>query len=325
MKWKSLLMPKGLQVENNTDDPNFGKIVVEPLERGWGHTLGNSLRRVLLSSLQGAAVVGIKLEGATHEYMTVEGISEDVTDIILNVKKLRLKLISDNPTTLTLNLKGKGEVTAGDIEVNPDVEILNPELVIATINEDANSTLTMFVEDGKGYVSSVVNKKDDVDVNYIAIDSIFSPVLKVNYTVENTRIGQRTDLDKLVLDVWTDGSLSPEESVSYSAKILFDHLDQLINVRAQFESLEEEVVDEKTEKLRGLLHMRIDELELSVRSNNCLRAANIRDLADLVCNQESEMLKYKNFGRKSLIELNQVLANYGLSFGMDVDKILGNE
>jgi len=325
MKWKSLLMPKGLQVENNTDDPNFGKIVVEPLERGWGHTLGNSLRRVLLSSLQGAAVVGIKLDGATHEYMTVEGISEDVTDIILNVKKLRLKLISDNPTKLTLNLKGKGEVTAGDIEVNPDVEILNPELVIATINEDANSTLTLFVEDGKGYVASDANKKDDVDVNYIAIDSIFSPVLKVNYAVENTRIGQRTDLDKLVLDVWTDGSLSPEESVSYSAKILFDHLDQLINVRAQFESLEEEVVDEKTEKLRGLLHMRIDELELSVRSNNCLRAANIRDLADLVCNQESEMLKYKNFGRKSLIELNQVLANYGLSFGMDVDKILGNE
>ncbi len=325
MKWKSLLMPKGLQVENNTDDPNYGKVVVEPLERGWGHTLGNSLRRVLLSSLQGAAVTSIKLDGATHEYATVKGISEDVTDIILNVKKLRIKLITDNDTTLVLNLKGKGEVTAGDIEPNPDVEILNPDLVIATINEDANSTLTMTVSDGKGYVASVNNKREDAEVGVIPIDSIYSPVLKVNYTVENTRVGQRAELDKLILDVWTDGSLSPEESVSYAAKIMYDHLDQLINVKAQFESLEEEVVDEKTEKLRTLLLTRIDELELSVRSNNCLRAANIRTLADLVCNQESEMLKYKNFGRKSLIELNQVLANYGISFGMDVDKILGNE
>ncbi len=325
MKWKSLLMPKGLQVENNTDDPNYGKVVVEPLERGWGHTLGNSLRRVLLSSLQGAAVTSIKLDGATHEYATVKGISEDVTDIILNVKKLRVKLISDNDTTLVLNLKGKGPVTAGDIEPNPDVEILNPDLVIATINEDANSTLTMTVSDGKGYVASVNNKREDADVGTISIDSIYSPVLKVNYTVENTRVGQRAELDKLILDVWTDGSLSPEESVSYAAKIMYDHLDQLINVKAQFESLEEEVVDEKTEKLRTLLLMRIDELELSVRSNNCLRAANIRTLADLVRNQESDMLKYKNFGRKSLIELNQVLANYGISFGMDTDKILGNE
>lgn len=323
MKWKSLLMPKGLQVENNTDDPNYGRIIVEPLERGWGHTLGNSLRRVLLSSLQGAAVTGIKLEGASHEYATVKGISEDVTDVILNVKKLRLKLISDADTTLTLNLKGKGAVTAGDIEPNPDVVILNPDLVIATINEDANSTLTMTVSDGKGYVAAENNKREDADVGFMPIDSIYSPVLKVNYTVENTRVGQRAELDKLILDVWTDGSLSPEESVSYSAKILYDHLDQLINVKAQFESLEEEVVDEKTEKLRTLLLLRIDELELSVRSNNCLRAANIRTLADLVRNQESDMLKYKNFGRKSLIELNQVLANYGLSFGMDVEKILG--
>ena len=325
MKWKSLLMPKGLRVENPTDEENYGRIIVEPLERGWGHTLGNALRRVLLSSLQGAAVTGIKIEGAAHEYATVKGISEDVTDIILNVKQLRLKLISDTPTKLFVTLKGKGVVTAGDIEVNPDVEILNPDQVIATVNEDADSSLTMYVSDGKGYVSSDFNKKDDTEVGYIAIDSIFSPILKVNYTVENTRVGQRADLDKLVLDVWTDGSLSPEESVSYAAKILFDHLDQLINIKAQFESLEEEIVDEKTEKIRNLLNMRIDEIELSVRSNNCLRAANIKTLADLVRNQESEMLKYKNFGRKSLVELNQVLADYGLSFGMDVDKILGNE
>jgi len=325
MKWKSLLMPKGLQVESKSEETNYGRIVVEPLERGWGHTLGNSLRRVLLSSLQGAAVTGIKLDGAAHEYSTVKGISEDVTDIILNVKKLRIKLVSDNLTTLKLNLKGKGVVTAGDIEPNPDVEILNPELVIATINEDANSTLTMYVGDGKGYVSAENNRREDSEIGFIPVDSIYSPVLKVNYTVENTRVGQRAELDKLILDVWTDGSLSPEESVSYAAKIMYDHLDQLINVKAQFESLEEEVVDEKTEKVRSLLLMRIDELELSVRSNNCLRAANIRTLADLVRNQEVDMLKYKNFGRKSLIELNQVLSNYGLSFGMDVDKIMGNE
>ena len=325
MKWKSLLMPKGIRVENPEDIPNYGRIIVEPLERGWGHTLGNGLRRVMLSSLQGAAVTAIKVEGALHEYATVEGLSEDVTDIILNVKKLRMKLIGDEPTVLTLSLKGKGVVTAGDIDENSSVEILNPELPIATINEKTNSSITMYVGDGKGYVAAESNKKDEYDVGVIAIDSIFSPVLKVNYNVENTRVGQRAELDKLVLDVWTDGSLSPEESISYAAKIFYDHLDQLINIKAQFESLEEEVVDEKTESLRKLLEMRIDELELSVRSNNCLRSANIQTLAELVRNQESEMLKYKNFGRKSLIELNQVLANYGLSFGIDVEKIMGNE
>lgn len=325
MKWKSLLMPKGIRYENPDDVPNYARIVVEPLERGWGHTLGNGLRRVLLSSLQGAAVTAIKLDGALHEYATISGVSEDVTDIILNVKKLRLKLISDTATTLTLNLKGKGKVTAADIEKNADVEILNPELVLATINEDADSVLTMYVGDGKGYVTAENNKQEDADVDVIAIDAIYSPVLKVNYEVENTRQGQSVDLDKLILDVWTDGSLTPEEALSYAAKIFYDHLEQLINVKAQFESLEEEVVDEKTEKLRNLLNLRIDELELSVRSNNCLRAANIQSLADLVRNQESDMLKYKNFGRKSLIELNQVLANNGLSFGMDVDKIMGNE
>jgi DNA-directed RNA polymerase subunit alpha len=325
MKWKSLLMPKGVQIENSEDVLNYGRIVVEPLERGWGHTLGNSLRRVMLSSLQGAAVTAVKIEGALHEYTTVDGVSEDVTDIILNIKKLRIKLLTDGPTVITLSLKGKGTVTAGDIDSSADVEILNPDLIIATINESANSSITMYISDGKGYVAAENNKKDEYEVGVIAIDSIFSPVLKVNYNVENTRVGQRAELDKLVLDVWTDGSLSPEEALSYSAKIFYDHLDQLINVKAQFESLEEEVVDEKTEKLRNLLMMRIDELELSVRSNNCLRAANIQTLADLVRNQEQDMLKYKNFGRKSLVELNQVLANNAISFGMDVDKIMGNE
>lgn len=324
MKWKSLLMPKGMTVENPDEIPNYGRVIVEPLERGWGHTLGNGLRRALLSSLQGAAVTSVKIEGALHEYSTITGVSEDVTDIILNVKKLRLKLISDEPAKLVLNLKGKGVVTAGDIEDNPDVEVMNPELPIATINEDADSSIEMVVSDGKGYVPAEKNKGEDQEIGVIPIDSIFSPVMKVNYKVENTRVGQRAELDKLILDIWTDGSLTPEEGVGYAAKIFYDHLDKLINVDAKFESLEEEVVDEKTEKLRSLLLMRIDDLELSVRSNNCLRAANIQTLADLVRNQESDMLKYKNFGRKSLIELNQVLADKGLTFGMDVDDIMGS-
>ena len=325
MKWKSLLMPNGIQVSNPDDIPNYARIVVEPLERGWGHTLGNGLRRVLLSSIQGAAVTSIKLEGALHEYAMIPGVSEDVTDIILNVKKLHLKLVTDGPTKLTLNLKGKGVVTAGDIEMSADVEILNPELVIATINEDADSVLTMHVNDGRGYVSSVNNKRDDAEVGEIPIDAIYSPVLKVNYIVEDTRQGQRVDLDKLILDIWTDGALTPEEAVSYASKIFYDHLEQMINVNAQFEVIKETRGSEKEEKLRLLLSKRIDELELSVRSNNCLRAANILTLGELVRNQESDMLKYKNFGRKSLIELNQVLAHENISFGMDVDKIMGNE
>ena len=325
MKWKSLLMPKGIQVLNPDDIPNYARIVVEPLERGWGHTLGNGLRRVLLSSIQGAAVTSIKLEGAAHEYATIPGVSEDVTDIILNVKQLHLKLITDGPCKLTLNLKGKGKVTAADIENSADVEILNPELVLATINEDADSVLTMHVNDGRGYVSSVNNKRDEAEVGEIPIDAIYSPVLKVNYIVEDTRQGQRVDLDKLILDIWTDGALSPEEAVSYASKIFYDHLEQMINVNAQFETLEIGVVNENELRMRTLMEMRIDELELSVRSNNCLRAANIQTLGELVRNQESDMLKYKNFGRKSLIELNQVLAHHAISFGMDVDKIMGNK
>ncbi|ERP31313.1 DNA-directed RNA polymerase subunit alpha [Chitinivibrio alkaliphilus] len=325
MKWKSLLMPKGITVENPNDIPNYGKVIVEPLERGWGHTIGNGLRRVMLSSLQGAAVTSIRIDGALHEFSTVSGVKEDVTDIILNIKKLRLRLIADEPQTLKVNLKGSGVVTAGDIEDNPNVDVLNPDLVLATVNEDADSSIEMYVYDGKGYVASDENKKEDDDITSIPIDAIFSPVTRVNYAVESIRVGQRADLDKLVMDVWTDGSLSIHEAVGYSAKIFYDHLDRLINIDAKFESIEEEVVDEKTEKLRQLLLTKIDDLELSVRSNNCLRAANIRTLADLVRNQESDMLKYKNFGRKSLVELNQVLADKGLAFGMDIDDIMGDD
>lgn len=318
------MMPKGIQIENPENIPNFGRVTVEPLERGWGHTVGNSIRRILLSSLQGAAVTSIRLDGAMHEYSTLEGVAEDVTDIILNIKQLRIKLVADHDTTLRLEVSGEGEVKASDIEKNPDVIILNPDLHIATINKEAKLKLEMSVTDGRGYVSAEMNRRDEFPVGTIPIDALFSPVTKVNYVVENTRVGQRTDLDKIIFEIWTDGSISVEDAIGYAAKLLYDHLEVFINIEGEFEPVQEIVRDEKTEKLRQLLKMRVDELELSVRSNNCLRAANIHTLADLVRNQESDMLKYKNFGRKSLIELNQVLNNLGLTFGMDVDKIMGN-
>ena len=325
MKWKALLMPKGVQVENPDNVPNYSRIIVAPLERGWGDTLGNSLRRVMLSSLQGAAVTAVKIDGALHEYTSLKGVSEDVTDIILNLKKLRVKLIPDEAQILTLNLKGKGVVKASDIDPNPNVTVLNPDLEIATINEEADSKITLYIGDGVGYRSSELNKPEDTEIGIIPVDSIFSPVKKVNYSVEHTRVAQRAELDKLVFDIWTDGSLSPEEALSYAAKILFDHLDQIINVKAQFESLEEDIIDDKTARLRHLLRQRIDDFELSVRAQNSMKGANIQTLADLVRYQEAEVLKFKNFGRKSLIEVNKVLANHALTFGMDVDKIMGNE
>lgn len=323
MKWKSLLMPKGIKIENPENIPNYARVIVEPLERGWGLTIGNALRRILLSSLQGAAVVSIKSDNVLHEFSTINGVVEDVTDIILNIKKLRVKLLTDEDVIIKLDVKGDGEVKASDIEKNPLVEILNPDLHIATINSDAKLKIEMRVSDGRGYVSAELNKRENDEIGVLPIDAVFSPVQKVNYTVENTRVGQRTDLDKMVMEIWTDGSITVEDSLGYAAKILYDHLAIFINFEAEFEPLREEITDEKTERMRQILKMRVDELELSVRSNNCLRAANINTVGDLVRNQESDMLKYKNFGRKSLIELNQVLANLGLSFGIDVDKILG--
>jgi len=323
MKWKSLLMPKGIKLDNPEGIPNYSRVTIEPLERGWGDTVGNSLRRILLSSLQGGAVTSVRIDGAPHEYSTLEGVTEDVTDIILNIKQLRLKLLADEDVTLKLEVTGKGDVKASDIEKNSGVEILNPDLHIATINADAKLKIEMRVSDGRGYVAAEQNKREDDPVGTIPIDSIFSPVTKVNYVVQNTRVGQRTDFDRIIFDIWTDGSISVEDAVGYAAKLLYDHLEVLINIEGDFLPVEEKVRDEKAEKLKQLLKMKVDELELSVRSNNCLRAANIVYLADLVKNQETDMLKYKNFGRKSLVELNAVLTNMGLTFGMDVEKIMG--
>ncbi len=323
MKWKALHMPKGIVKEKG--DSKYGRFVIEPFERGWGITVGNALRRVLLSSLQGAAIVSVKFEGVSHEFSALEGVKEDVAEIILNIKQLRVKLLSDEDATLRLDISGEGEVRAEHIEPNPDVQILNPELHLATLSKNGSITLEMRVSDGRGYVVSDELKREDDPIGVIPIDANFSPVTKVAYEVSDTRVGQRTDFNRLEMEVWTDGSIDPEDSMAYGAKLLVDHLEMFINFEGDLEAAEEVVKDEEKERIRQLLKMRVDELELSVRSSNCLRCANIHTIADLVRNQESEMLKYKNFGRKSLIELNEVLSNMGLSFGMDVDYYLGDE
>ncbi len=323
MKWKALHMPKGVVKEKG--EAKYGKFVIEPLERGWGITVANALRRVLLSSLQGAAVVSARFEGASHEFSALPGVKEDVSEIILNIKQLRVKLLSDEDATLRIDISGEGEVRAEHIEGNPDVQILNPELHIATLGKNGSLTLELRVSDGRGYVGSDELKREGDPIGVIAIDANFSPVTKVAYEVSDTRVGQRTDFNRLELEIWTDGSIDPEDAMAYSAKLLVDHLEMFINFEGDLEAAEEVVKDEEKDRIRQLLKMRVDELELSVRSSNCLRCANIHTISDLVRNQESEMLKYKNFGRKSLIELNEVLQNLGLSFGTDVDYYLSEE
>jgi DNA-directed RNA polymerase subunit alpha len=320
MKWKSLQMPKEVQVEMSTMSNKYTKFTVEPLERGFGVTLGNALRRTLLSSIQGAAPVALRIDGVLHEFSTIPGVYEDVTEIVLNVKKLRLKLNGDEPKTLVLETNKKGSFAAKDIKTGGEIEILNPDLHLVKITEDVKFRMEIDVSVGRSYVSLEQNKRDDAPVGTIFLDSMFSPVQKVNFIVENTRVGQRTDYDRLILEIWTDGSLTPEDALCFSSKILKDHVQLFIKLEEALEMAEEEVMDEETLRIRNLLRTRVDELELSVRSSNCLRAANIQTLEDLVQKTEAEMLKYRNFGRKSLTELNTILSELGLSFGMDVSK-----
>jgi DNA-directed RNA polymerase subunit alpha len=320
MKWKSLQMPKEVQVETSTMSNKYTKFTVEPLERGFGVTLGNALRRTLLSSIQGSAPVALRIDGVLHEFSTIPGVYEDVTEIVLNVKKLRLKLNGDEPKTLVLETSKKGSFAAKDIKTGGEIEILNPDLHLVKITEDVKFRMEIDVSVGRSYVSLEQNKRDDAPVGTIFLDSMFSPVQKVNFIVENTRVGQRTDYDRLILEIWTDGSLTPEDALCFSSKILKDHVQLFIKLEEELEMAEEEVMDEETLRIRNLLRTRVDELELSVRSSNCLRAANIQTLEDLVQKTEAEMLKYRNFGRKSLTELNTILNELGLSFGMDVSK-----
>jgi DNA-directed RNA polymerase subunit alpha len=317
--WRSLIKPKFVEIEKETRSDTYSKFVIKPLERGFGITLGNSLRRVLLSSLQGAAITSIKIEGVDHEFSSIPGVKEDVINIILNLKKVRLKL-HDEEATIRITANGQGLVKAGDFETGGHVEVLNPDQEIATLSDDAKLVLEAKVEMGKGFVLADENKKDwpDAPVGTIFIDSHFAPVVKCNYTVTNARVGQVTDYDRLNLEVWTNGSVSPEDGVAFSAKILKDQIQVFINFD-EIEEPEEEVIYEEDNSFNENLNRRVDELELSVRSANCLQNANIRYIGELVQKTEMEMLRTKNFGRKSLNEIREILTNMGLSLGMKAD------
>jgi len=320
MKWKNLQMPKNVELDDKSSTNHYGKFTIEPLERGYGLTLGNALRRVLLSSLPGAAVIAVKIEGVQHEFSTVPGVKEDVPEILQNLKMMRFKIHSDGPKTATFDAKGKGDVLAGALKADPDIEILNPELHIATLNKDGDFRCEIEVGPGRGYVSAENQPSVDRPIGVLPVDSLFSPVTKVNFEVENTRIGQRIDYDKLTLETWTDGSVIPSDALAYAAKILKDHFALFVHFEEEIVEEKEEEVDEEFLRVKALLERSVDELELSVRSSNCLKAAEIKSIGDLVQKTEGEMLKYRNFGRKSLKEIADILQNMGLTFGMDVTR-----
>jgi DNA-directed RNA polymerase subunit alpha len=297
---------------------SYGKFVVEPLERGYGTTLGNSLRRVLLASLPGAAITSIQIDGVLHEFSTVEGVTEDVTQIILNLKKVSLKLDSEEQKDLEIDVKGPAEVTAGDIQGDGEVKVLNPDLYIATVADGAELHIKMTADKGRGYLSANDNKArmDDLAIGVLPIDSIYTPIERVNYTVENARVGQRNDYDKLTLDVWTDGSLTPTEAVSLGAKILTEHLAMFVNLTEEAQNAQVMVEKEETHKEK-MLEMTIEELDLSVRSYNCLKRAGINTVKELTDRTEADMMKVRNLGQKSLEEIKLKLNDLGVSFRQD--------
>jgi DNA-directed RNA polymerase subunit alpha len=314
--WRSLIRPEKLGVEVGADAQRSATIVAEPLERGFGMTLGNALRRVLLSSLQGAAVTGIRIDGVLHEFSSIQGVREDVTDLVLNVKQLAIRMQGEGPKRLALTAEGPGEVTAGQIQTTGDIEIANPDLVICTLDDGARLSMELTVGTGKGYVPASQNRPEDAPIGLIPVDAIYSPVRRVAYRVEPTRVGQVTDYDKLVLSVETDGTVAPEDAVALAARILQDQLQPFIN----FDEPRERKVEEERDDLpfnRNLLR-KVDELELSVRSANCLKNDNIVYIGDLVQKSEQEMLRTPNFGRKSLNEIKEVLTSMGLGLGMTV-------
>jgi DNA-directed RNA polymerase subunit alpha len=316
--WRELIKPKSISIEEDSRTPSYGKFVCEPLERGFGITIGNALRRILLSSLQGAAIVSVKFDDVVHEFSTIPGVREDVTDIILNLKQIKLRLIDSEEAVIRLSKKGEGAVTAKDIETDGAVEILNPAQHIATLNKEAKLGLEMAVKMGKGYLSTETVKSGEQAIGEIPVDAIFSPIQKVNYVVTNARVGQITDYDKLTLEIWTDGSVTPEDSVAYAAKILKEQMQPFISFQEEPEPLETEDHEDE-EKLNTNLFRPVSELELSVRSANCLKNASITYIGELVQKTEAEMLKTKNFGRKSLNEIKGILEEMGLSLGMKLD------
>lgn len=315
--WLELIKPNKVEVERKSDSHNIGKVVVEPLERGFGLTLGNSLRRILLSSLQGAAVTAVKIAGVQHEFSTVEGVREDVTDIVLNIKAIAVRMHAEGPKRMRILAEGPCEVTAGMIEAGADIEIMNPDLILCTLDKGAKLDMEMTVGTGKGYRPASMNRPEEAPVGLIPVDSIFSPVRKVSYDVEDTRVGQITDYDKLTLVVETNGVISPDDAVAYAARILQDQLQVFINFDEPKEAQASEV-EESLPFNRNLLK-KVEELELSVRSANCLKNDNIIYIGDLVQKSESEMLRTPNFGRKSLNEIKEVLTMMGLHLGMPVE------
>jgi DNA-directed RNA polymerase subunit alpha len=318
MLWKGFQRPKRLEVERETLTPKFGRFSAQPFERGFGTTIGNALRRILLSSVEGAAITSVKLEGVLHEFSSVPGVVEDTTDIILNLKQIPFRCHSDHAETLVVHAVGPKAVKAGDIQASANVEILDPEAPIATLSEEGKLSMEMRLRKGRGYVSADRNFDDDLGIGYIPVDSIHAPVRKVNYIVEDARLGQKTDYDRLTLEVWTNGAITPQDAVAMAAKILKDHMAIFIN----FEESHDDVVDfpsTEDERVLDQLNRSVDELELSVRSYNCLKNANIKSIYDLVTKTEPEMLKTKNFGRKSLNEIKDILAEMGLSLGMNIE------
>ena len=316
--WKDLIKPKKLDVEKETLTPFYGKFYAEPFERGFGVTIGNSLRRILLSCIQGAAITSVKIDGVLHEFTSIPDVKEDVTDIILNLKEVKVKLHADGPKAVRVEAEKEKVVKAGDIIADETVEIMNPDHHIATLLPKGKLNMEMVVKRGKGYVPAEKNKEEGQPIGAIPIDAIFSPTIRVNYTVTNARVGQITDYDKLTMEVWTNGCVHPEDAVAYAAKILKDQLNIFINFEEEPET-EEEHVEEEQERLNEHLFKSVDELELSVRSANCLKHANIKLIGELVQKTESEILATKNFGRKSLNEIKEILAEMGLSFGMKLE------
>ncbi len=319
MLWKGFQRPKRLECNIETLSPTYGLFYAQPFERGFGTTIGNAMRRVLLSSIEGAAVTAIKIDGVLHEFSSLPGVTEDTTDIILNLKQIPIKLNVDHPETITIKADGPKEIRASDIVASSNVEILDPDLHIATLSDEGKLHMEMRVKQGRGYVSADRNFDQDLDIGYIPIDSVHSPVRKVNFTVEDARLGQTTDYEKLTIEVWTDGSVLPQDAVALASKLIKDHLSIFLNFEEGPVNAEDEM-DREEERLNENLSRSVDELELSVRSYNCLKNANIRTIGELVQKTEAEMLKTKNFGRKSLNEIKEILASMGLSLGMKVDE-----
>jgi len=327
MNRTKLQMPEGIERDEATYKTTYGKFTIQPLERGYGVTLGNSFRRVLLSSLTGAAITHVRFEGVLHEFSSIPGVVEDVSEVILNLKQVWIQLLNNRPDKVMIDLKGPCQFTAADIQAqSPEFEILNPEHVIATLDQGAELKVELRIGRGRGYVPAEELKLPDQPIGTIPLDAVFNPVRKVNYAIENTRVGHRTDYERLILEVETNGSVTPDDALTYAGKILKDHIELFISFDVEPE--EEDTgsqIDEDMLRIRKLLKMSVDELELSVRSHNCLKSANIDTIGDLVRRDEQEMLRFRNFGRKSLQELSKILEEKGIQFGMDVDKYLKTE